>query len=110
HHYEETTDHITSGCPELAKSVYIQRHNKVASYIHWNICKDYNIKVGDKWTHRPETITENGNESCTILWGMPVNTKNRNQIQQIIIRDQELKKCLLIDMAVSAEQITCQNG
>ena len=41
---------------------------------------------------------------------MPVNTKNRNQIQQIIIKDQELKKYLLIDMAVSAEQITCQNG
>ena len=84
HHYEETTDHITSGCPELAKSVYIQRHNKVASYIHWNICKDYNINLADKWTvleHRPETITENENESCTILRGMPVNTKNRNQIQ-----------------------------
>lgn len=36
--YEETIDHVTSGCPELAKSEYIYRHNKTASFIHWNIC------------------------------------------------------------------------
>ena len=28
----------------------------------------------------------------------------------IILKDQELKKCLLIDMAVSTEQITCRNS
>ena len=46
--YQETIDHVTSGCPELAKSEYIYRHNKTASFIHWNICKEYNIKVADK--------------------------------------------------------------
>ena len=46
--YEETIDQITSGCPELAKSEYIyERQDKAASYIRWNICKDYNIKVAD---------------------------------------------------------------
>ena len=33
--YEETIDHIVSGCPECAKTEYIQRHKAVAYiYIH----------------------------------------------------------------------------
>lgn len=30
--YEETIDHNVSGCPELAKAEYIQRHNKAVAY------------------------------------------------------------------------------
>ena len=30
HKHEETVDHIISGCPELAKTDYLQRHNKAA--------------------------------------------------------------------------------
>ena len=32
--YEETIDHIMSGCPERAKTEYIPRHKAVV-YIHW---------------------------------------------------------------------------
>ena len=32
--YEETINHIISGCPELAKTEYIHRHNKASSYLH----------------------------------------------------------------------------
>ena len=42
--FQETVDHLFSGCPELAKTEYIQRHNKAAAYLHWTICKHYNIK------------------------------------------------------------------
>jgi len=42
--FQETVDHLVSGCPELAKTEYIQRHNKAAAYLHWTICKHYNIK------------------------------------------------------------------
>ena len=34
-----------------------------------------NIKVADKWyEHTPKTVTENENETCTILWDMPLYT------------------------------------
>ena len=36
--YDETINHIVSGCPELAKTEYIHRHDKAASYIHWKVC------------------------------------------------------------------------
>ena len=75
--YEEPIDHITSGFPELEKSEYIYRHDKAASYISWNIFKEYNIKVGDKChVYTPKTATEN--ETCTILWDMPVHTNKES--------------------------------
>ena len=37
--YQETIDHIVAGCPELAKTEYLHRHDKAASYLHWNRAK-----------------------------------------------------------------------
>jgi hypothetical protein len=37
--YEETTDHLTSGCPILAKNEYVIRHDKVCTRLHYSICK-----------------------------------------------------------------------
>ena len=54
--YQETIDHIVAGCPELAKTEYLHRHDKAASYLHWNICKELNINVEEKW-YEPETQT-----------------------------------------------------
>ena len=42
--FQETIDHIVAGCPELAKTEYLHRHDKSASYLHWNICKELNIR------------------------------------------------------------------
>ena len=71
---QETIDHLISGCSELAKTEYIQRHNRTAAYIHWKMCKHYNIKVTDKYyEHEPKTVTEN-NEATTV-WDMPILTE-----------------------------------
>jgi hypothetical protein len=37
--YEETIDHLTSGCPILAKNEYVIRHDKVCTHLHYSICK-----------------------------------------------------------------------
>ena len=46
--FEESIDHIVSGCPELAKTEYLSRHNKTAAYIHWKICRGYEIETTEK--------------------------------------------------------------
>ncbi len=46
--HEESVDYIVSGCSELAKAEYMQRHNKAAAYLHWKICREYKIKTADK--------------------------------------------------------------
>ena len=70
--YEETIDHIMSGCPERAKTEYIPRHKAVV-YIHWKTRQHYNIQVSNKWyEHEPATVTEN--KEATILWWNEIHT------------------------------------
>ena len=46
--FDKSVDHIISVCPELGKDEYIQRHDNVASYIHWKVCQNYNIMTATK--------------------------------------------------------------
>jgi len=52
-HYEETIDHITSGCPKVAKSEYIVYIDTIklplTSTGKSAIYKEPKIKVADKW-------------------------------------------------------------
>jgi len=44
----EHMKHIVAGCTALAPSEYTNRHNKVAGYIHWMMCKHMGLQVTDK--------------------------------------------------------------
>ena len=37
----ETVDHIVAGCSALAPTDYTDRHNQVASIIHWDVCRHF---------------------------------------------------------------------
>ena len=52
-----------------------------------------------------EPVTGNENETGSILWDLPVHTDKeiKSNRPDLIIKDQELRKCLLIDMAIPAE-------
>jgi hypothetical protein len=103
--YEETIDHIVSGCPTLAKTEYIQRHDRAAKYIHWKICQHFKLPTADKWyEHQPLTVAENN--KVTVLWDMPVNTDREIKANRpdIIIKNKEEKTCLMIDMTVPSER------
>ena len=105
--YQETIDHIVAGCPELAKTEYLHRHDKAASYLHWNMCKELNINVEDKWyEHEPQTVTERDN--ITILWDMPIQTDREIKANRpdIVVKDKQEKSCLLIDMSIPTEKNT----
>ena len=47
--HEQTTDHLTSGCPILAKNEYLMRHDKVCTHLHYSICKALGTETTDKW-------------------------------------------------------------
>ena len=46
--FDETIDHLVSGCPELPKTEYIHRHNKAAAHMPWTICKEFGIEVKER--------------------------------------------------------------
>ena len=63
----------------------------------------------DKWyEYSPDTVIENENETCTFPWDMPAHTDKeiKPNRSDFIIKDQELKKCVLIDMAIPAKRNT----
>jgi len=41
----ENVDHLLSICTPLAATVYKQRHDRVASFVHWSLLKCYNLSV-----------------------------------------------------------------
>ena len=72
--YEETIDHLISGCPTLAGYEYLNRHNRVAQSLHWKICKDYGAQHAGNWyEHQPEAVTE----TVTILWDYSIQTDRK---------------------------------
>jgi len=55
--HEETIDHLTSGCPILAKNEYLMRYDKVCTHLHYSICKALGTETTDKWyTHMPKPV------------------------------------------------------
>ena len=46
--HEETIDHLTSGCPILAKNECLMRHDKICTHLHYSICKALGIEITDK--------------------------------------------------------------
>jgi len=80
--HEETIDHLTSGCPILAKNGYLMRHDKVCTHLHYSICKAFGIETADKWyTHMPKPVYEEGD--VTVFWNQAVHTEKLQQIGQI---------------------------
>jgi len=70
---EETIDHLTSGCPILAKNEYLMRHNKVCTHLNYSIRKALSIETTDKWyTHMPKPVCEE--VDVTVLWNQAVHT------------------------------------
>jgi hypothetical protein len=57
--HEETTDHLTSGYPILAKNKYLMKHDAVGAHSHYSTCKALGIERIEKWyTHTPKPVSE----------------------------------------------------
>jgi len=77
--HEETIDHLTSGCPILAKNEYLMRHDKVCTHLHYSICRALGIETTDKWyTHMPKPVCEEGD--VTVLWNKAEKLQQIGQI------------------------------
>jgi hypothetical protein len=91
--HDETTDHITSACPILAKEQYVKLHDKVSAQIHCNICKEIGVQLDKKhcYKHVPNSVATNQGGKVNILWNQQVQTERiiPNNKPDIIIRDNE---------------------
>ncbi len=103
--YDETIDHLVSGCPMLAANEYTFRHDKVGRYIHWKICQHFQLPTTEKWyDHQPQPVTEK--ENITVLWDFSISTDKTIKANRpdIVIKNNNTKKCLLIDMTIPSDR------
>ena len=102
HSQPEIVEHIIYGCQILATDKYLNRHHQVASHLHLDICKHYNIKVDAQhwYEHNPERVMEN--DKVTIPWYSQI-TIDRNvswNRPDIIIQEKESDECMIIIVAI----------
>ena len=72
HEAVESGNHLMSGCKILlADGHYTKRHNKVCRYLHWSICREYNIETKPVWLHEPAMTTAQGD--IVILYDKPLH-------------------------------------
>jgi hypothetical protein len=107
--YEETIDHLTSGCPILAKNEYVIRHDKVCTHLHYSICKILGIETTENWySHIPKPVCQH--EDITVLWNQGVQTDREvlaNRPDKII-KTMKDKICLLIAVAIPSDRNVIQ--
>ena len=96
---EETIDHMISGCLTVANTEYLQRHDRIAKFIHWTLCKHYEIRHTEKWyEHTPEPVVEGKN--VTMLWDFNVHTDRKIDVNRpdIIIKNHDERTCIMMDL------------
>ena len=58
--FPETIEHIVAGCPVIAQSIYLDRHNAVALAVHWSLCEQYGFPQSEQWwQHQPQPVLDN---------------------------------------------------
>jgi hypothetical protein len=103
--YEETIDHLTSGCPIPANNEYIIRHDKVCTHLHYSICKTLGTEITENWySHIPVPVCQH--EDITVLWNQGVQTDMEVLANRpdIIIKNKKDKICLLIDVEMPSDR------
>ena len=103
--YPETVEHIVSGCPRIAQTLYMKRHNAVAATVHWGLCANMGFERAEHWwQHQPETAMEN--ESFKLLYDFNVMTDKKITARRpdIIIVDKKNRHTTIIDVSCPADR------
>jgi len=81
--HEEIIDHLTSGCPILAKNEYLMRNDKICTRLHYSICRSLGTETTDKWyTHMPSQCMKREMSQCCGI-KQYTQTEKLQQIGQI---------------------------
>jgi len=79
------------------------------SQLHFNMCKETAVQLKKKnhwYEHVPKSVETSQGGKVTILWNQQIHTDRTipNNKPDIIIRDNEMGTCMLIDVAISGDR------
>ena len=93
-----------AGCSALAPTDYTDRHNQVASIIHWDVCRHFGFLVESRWYwHHPDRLVETND--ITMMWDTTIPTARKIKANRpdICLRNKRTNTCLLIDISCPAD-------
>ena len=103
---DQTVDPILSACPTIVNPEYLQRHDQVASFIHWKLCKNFDLPQTEKsFEHTPQPATES--TEVTILYSnntINIDRKIEANRPEITIKNFEENTYIMIDVTVPADK------
>ena len=102
--YDETVEHLVSGCSFLAVSQYITRHNNVAKFIHWSPCTKFGLDHCEcSWNHCPPSVVEN--DKVKLLWDFNIWTDKVISAHRpdIVVINKLDNTAQLIDVSIPAD-------
>lgn len=105
HRDRGNSNHVVSSCPTIAKTEYLQRHDRVASFIKRILCKIFNLPHTEKrYEHTAQPVTES--TEVTILLDFTINTDRKIGANRpdITIQKFEENTCTMLDVTVPAEK------
>ena len=80
----------------------------MCAQLHFNICRETGVQLDKKqwYEHVPKSVETGQGGNVTILWNQQVQTDRTipNNKPDIIIRDNEKRTCMLIDVAISGDR------
>ena len=100
----ETISHLVSECGKLAQKEYKKRHDNVARYVHWLLCREGGFDRADKWyDQKPEAVIEN--ENFKLLWDFTIQCDRVIEARRpdIVLVDKRCKEVKIIDIAVPGD-------
>jgi hypothetical protein len=79
-------DHITPGCPILAKEEYTESHSSVCTQLHITICKQIQVQLHKAhwYEHAPNSVETRHKRNVTILWNQQVKTVIKKEAEKIL--------------------------
>ena len=70
---DETTNHLISGCINLAQKEYKASHDWMGKVIHWEMSKKFKLDHAKKWhMYNPAPVLEN--DTPKVLWDFDIQT------------------------------------
>ena len=82
-------------------SLLKRRHDWIGRRIHWEVCRQYNVRVLDKsHEHLPQRVIEN--EQIEVLWDFNIQTDRVIEARRpdLVIIDKEKKQVHIVEFAV----------
>jgi hypothetical protein len=106
HQFDETIDHIISACPILA----IKRHDRMNAQLQFIICKETGTVKKKHWYEQVPKSVETSRGKVTILRNQQVQSDGTipNNKPDIVIRDNEKRTCMVIDVAILGDKNVIQ--